>query len=134
MDHPFAQGIDGLGTHPDKAKIDALGMIAEDAIEDKSAINQLCGILYTKLAQVHPSKKLPILYLIDHISKKLGTEFHEGFAPELVASFVAAYSQVGNKIQYFIRRENAQNFFSNICFNQSTTPYVNNISTIFYTL
>ena len=110
--HPFARGIDELGSYPDKAKIDALGMIAEDSIGNPQQIQELCTILYQKLELVNMNKKLPILYLIDHISKKLGTEFHEGFSPKLVTSFVNAYRQVS--YDYHIKKKSQPTLFG-IC-------------------
>lgn len=98
MEHPFSLGIDDLGNRPDKAKIDALGMIAEDASGDPAAVQVLSGILFRKLGTVEPPRKLPILYLIDHITKKLGRDFQAVFAGTLVQEFVAAYGQVSRRM------------------------------------
>jgi hypothetical protein len=94
--HPYLQGLDDLGSYPDKAKIDALGMIAEDCLGDAAAVSSLCAAHLAKLAACDPPRKLPLLYVVDHLSKQLGAEFQAGFvAAHLVPTFLAAFRQVG---------------------------------------
>lgn len=94
METPFVAGIDDLGTFPDRAKIDALGMIARDALGNQNQVRKLCNILLNKLQTADAPRKLPILYLLDYLSKKLGAEFQNGFVTLLVPTVVAAYSAV----------------------------------------
>lgn len=91
MQHPFGAGIDELGTHPDRVKFEAMGMIAEDALGNPAAISNLCSIIWSKLNMVDGPRKLPILYLLDYISKRFGEPFQFAFSGQLVPSFVSAY-------------------------------------------
>ena len=90
----FAAGLSELGTFPDKSKIDALCMIAEDARGSPTAVANVCSELLSKLGSVDPSRKLALLYTLDYISKKLGAEFQAGFATHLAHAFLAAYPLV----------------------------------------
>lgn len=90
----FAAGLSDLGTFPDKSKIEALCMIAEDARGSTLRVNSVCSELLAKLGAVEPPRKLPLLYTLDYISKKLGAEFQAGFVTHLATAFVAAYALV----------------------------------------
>jgi hypothetical protein len=92
----FASALDDLGTTPDRAKIDVLGMVAEDAVGDAALVQQLANIFLARLAAAAPARKLAMLYALDYISKKkaLSRSFQAAFAPSLVRAFTEAYGAV----------------------------------------
>lgn len=94
MIHLFAKGLDDLAAYPDKAKINALFMMAEDASGDPVMISEVCNTLLGKLHSAEPSRKLSILYVLDIVSKKGGAQFQQAFAPHLLSSFMQVYSEV----------------------------------------
>lgn len=94
MIHVFAKGLDDLDAFPDKAKINALYMMADDASGDPAMIAEVCNTLFEKLHVADPSRKLSIFYVLDIISKKGGAQFQQAIAPHLVSAFVQAYAEV----------------------------------------
>eukprot|EP00941_MAST-03F_sp_MAST-3F-sp1_P003149 g3149.t1 len=86
--------LDGLGGHPDKAKINLLSMLADDFKEFSSTI---VSIIHAKISSVHPSCKLPILYTIDSILKNVRGPYRAAFGAVIVGLFSNAYIAVDTK-------------------------------------
>jgi len=104
MSDVFNLGLLDLGDVPDKGKIEALGMIAEDALGDSACVQSLCATLYSRLNACPPSGKIPLLYTLDHITKKLGSEFSDAFSPALTDNFAAAYATLSEQDQGRLKR------------------------------
>jgi hypothetical protein len=101
---PFEKGLEDLGTVPDRATIEVLSMLAEDALGDPSNVSAVCGTLLRRISSIDSQRKLPLLYLLDFISKNLGAEFQSGFAPMLPSVVVSAYRSVSPENQASMRR------------------------------
>jgi hypothetical protein len=93
---PFSRGLDDLGTFPDRAKIEGLVMVAEDAAGDTAALAALADAALTKLALAAPAAKLPLLYVIDAVGKNrtVGPSFQAALGSRLVSTVLGAASQV----------------------------------------
>lgn len=104
MEDPFAKGLEDLGTVPDRSTIEVLSMLAEDALGDPANVSAVCGTLLRRISIIESSRKLPLLYLLDFISKNLGAEFQTGFAPMLSSVVVSAYRTVSPENQASMRR------------------------------
>jgi hypothetical protein len=91
MGDALADGIDDLGTVAERVKLDALGMIAEDATGHPAAVRRVAGTLVGKLTALPPPRKVPVLYLIDYIVKRLRPEFQEALSPHITRAFVDAF-------------------------------------------
>ena len=87
----FTRGLDALGAHPDRFKIEAIAMVAEDALGDEAAVAALAAALLQRVAAAEAPRKLPLLYALDHMSKKLGAEFQAALAPRVAPALVAAF-------------------------------------------
>jgi len=80
----FDRGLEGLGSFPDKAKINALTMIVEDHVscdddpaagsDPRAAASSLYAPLLRRLLSpaTAADRKLPLLYLLDSILKNVG--------------------------------------------------------------
>jgi hypothetical protein len=104
INDPFSKGLEDLGTIPDRSTIEGLAMLAEDALGDPSNVSTLCGVLLRRISTVESQRKVPLLYLLDFISKNLGPEFQTGFAPMLASVIVSAYHTVSPENQASMRR------------------------------
>lgn len=94
-DAAFAAGLASLGTFPDRAKIEGLAMVAEDALGDAGAVAAVAAALLGGLSSAEPVRKLPILYTLDYIVKHQGAEFVAALAPSIVDAVTAAFSALG---------------------------------------
>lgn len=96
MDAAFAAGLDGIGAFPDKIKIEALQMLAEDAVGNPAAIATLADLALTKFALASSDRKISLFYVIDAIGKSrlMGPAFQEACGTRLVTTALNAASQV----------------------------------------
>jgi hypothetical protein len=91
----FLRGVSELGTYPDKQKIDVLTMLAADMLGHVDMMQAISRTLLDAIYAVEPSRKLPLVYVVDAISKmKGGREYQVLMEPEIPQCFVTAYAQV----------------------------------------
>ena len=103
MDASFLRGLDALGTLADRAQIAAIAMVAEDALGDAPAVAALAAALLQRLAAAEAPRKLPLLYALDHLSKRLGAEFQAAFAPLVAGALGAAFRALAAPDQQRLR-------------------------------
>ena len=91
----FAQGVASLVT-PDRATIEALCMLAEDAAGSHESIEYIARVILSRLAIAPAPWKLPIVYLLDAIGKNsiVGPQFQAVISGSLFDSLVGAFEQV----------------------------------------
>lgn len=96
LDAAFAAGLDEVGAFPDRVKIEALVMMAEDAAGDAHAIGALAATALDRLTAAAPDRKLSLLYVIDAVGKNktVGVPFQEACGLRLVTVVLDAASQV----------------------------------------
>jgi hypothetical protein len=58
---PFSRSLDGLGTFPDRTKIEAIVMLAMDAAGDPAGVAYIAGVVLDKLLAAPAPRKLPLL-------------------------------------------------------------------------
>jgi len=90
-----ARGVDALNGHPDKAKIDALVLLASDAVGDGSEVAAVVAALLGRLGAAPPAGKIAVLYVIDAVIKGAGIDFQRALAPVIVPAVAAVYDVVG---------------------------------------
>ena len=76
----FLRGLAALGTVAERAQIAAIAMVAEDALGDAGEVAALAAALLQRVGAADAPRKLPLLYALDHLSKRLGAEFQAAFA------------------------------------------------------
>ena len=69
----YKEMVEGLGTFPDKVKINSLSMVAEDHADSSRNAEAIYNIIRDSLVStnVHYDRKLPLVYLIDSILKNV---------------------------------------------------------------
>lgn len=92
----FADGLSDLGAHPDRAKIEALTMLAEDAAGDADVVRAYAETALGALVSAPPAHKLTLLYVIDSISKSriVGAEFQAATSSRISDVVVGTWHQV----------------------------------------
>jgi hypothetical protein len=92
----FSRGIADLGAFPDKQRIDALTMVASDAVGSSELVNAYSRTLLDAIYTAEAPRKLPLVYVVDAISKMRvgGSVFQQAMEPEITQCFLAAYAQV----------------------------------------
>ncbi|KAI4600519.1 hypothetical protein KJ359_000874 [Pestalotiopsis sp. 9143b] len=83
----FREALEGLQMNS-RYEIQNLTQIARESTEDALAISQA---LQDHIKQAAPHKKLPALYVLDSISKNVGTPYTLFFAKRLYTTFMEAY-------------------------------------------
>ncbi|KAK2163156.1 hypothetical protein LSH36_84g01011 [Paralvinella palmiformis] len=82
-------------TFNSKPVINMLTMVAEENID---YAEQIVGVIEERLNKVHPSQKLPVLYLIDSILKNIkNSTYHDLFKTNIVTLFAAVFEKVDEK-------------------------------------
>lgn len=96
MDAAFSSGLDGIGAFPDRIKIEALQMLAEDAAGNPAALAVLTDLAITKFTLASPDRKVSLFYVIDAIGKSriVGPAFQDACGPRLVSAALGAATQV----------------------------------------
>ncbi|KAK9778829.1 hypothetical protein SCAR479_04453 [Seiridium cardinale] len=84
----FREALEGLQMNS-RYEIQNLTQIARESTEDALAISQA---LQDHIKQAAPHKKLPALYVLDSISKNVGTPYTLFFAKRLYTTFWEAYA------------------------------------------
>ena len=102
---PFSAGLARLVT-ADRDMLSALCMMAEDVLDAEGAAGSeaLAAAYFARLAAAPRAAKLPLLYALDYMAKRLGARFQGGFAPQLVAALPAAFSAVDAPEQQRVQR------------------------------
>jgi hypothetical protein len=102
---PFSAGLARLVT-ADRDMLSALCMMAEDVLDAEGAAGSeaLAAAYFARLAAAPRAAKLPLLYALDYMAKRLGARFQGGFAPQLVAALPTAFSAVDAPEQQRVQR------------------------------
>lgn len=92
----FSRGLGDLGAFPDRAKIEALCMVAEDAAGDADAVAFLATTALDALEHANPERILSLLYVIDAVSKNrvVGHEFQAAAGARIADVVVSAWQRV----------------------------------------
>ncbi|KAI3437904.1 hypothetical protein D9Q98_000349 [Chlorella vulgaris] len=92
----FAQAVTELVT-VEKKNIVALTEIARDALRtEPQSAPSLAALITNRILQAPPTQKLPVLYLLDSISKLVGEPYKTFFVPALPEVYVTAWQQGGS--------------------------------------
>ena len=88
-------GVSSL-MNPDRATIEALCMIAEDAAGSPELVAYIARVILERLTAAAPPWKLPAVYLLDAIGKNsvVGLDFQAAASPVLVEPMMVAFQQV----------------------------------------
>ena len=78
----YASALEDL-TFNSKPVINSLTMIAEESARDVGAVAAIVSTIEETLRSRPPDKKLPVMYLLDSISKNVKGKFAEHFAHNL---------------------------------------------------
>ncbi|GMH53399.1 hypothetical protein TrRE_jg8759, partial [Triparma retinervis] len=85
-----------LGSHPDKALINAITMLAEDYADDSLGANEFYDIIRTRMVSASTSDifKLPLVYLVDSILNNAKGEFISVVGETITSVFFSVYSKI----------------------------------------
>ncbi|KAA0157224.1 hypothetical protein FNF29_00576 [Cafeteria roenbergensis] len=100
----FSRELGALGTVARRDHITALTMFAEDLRDSPAQAAQLAAALQTKVEEVEPGRKLPLVYLMDNILKTIGEPFVSAFRPRVVGIVCGAFEMLPLQQQASIRR------------------------------
>ncbi|EFN55776.1 hypothetical protein CHLNCDRAFT_145220 [Chlorella variabilis] len=80
----------------EKKNIIALTEIARDALRSEpQSAPSLANLLTSRIVQAPPSQKLPVLYLLDSISKLVGEPYKTLFSPALPEAYMSTWQHGG---------------------------------------
>jgi hypothetical protein len=103
MADAFGRALDDLGTVAERAKIDSLCMMAEDALSDPEEIARLCSTLLQRLARADQSRKLPMIYAIDAIAKRMGLPYQSKLSTRIVSAIADSYDVLPPSLQHKVK-------------------------------
>mmetsp|Transcript_19083 Transcript_19083/g.39750 ORF Transcript_19083/g.39750 Transcript_19083/m.39750 type:complete len:458 (+) Transcript_19083:4-1377(+) len=88
--------LEALGSHPDKAKINAITMLAEDYADDSVGANDFFAIIRGRMLSVNTSNlfKLPLVYLVDSILNNAKGEFISIIEETITSIFLSVYTKI----------------------------------------
>ena len=86
-------------TFNSKPVINSLTMIAEESARDVGAVAAIVSTIEETLRSRPPDKKLPVMYLLDSISKNVKGKFIEHFAHNLPATIGGVFAASGPKVR-----------------------------------
>lgn len=95
MADAFRRGLDELGSFPDRLKMESLAMLAEDAVGDVATLTGMAVSIVSRLRSVDVVGRIPLLYLVDFISKRrgpLGSQFQAAMQPFVADAVMDAYA------------------------------------------
>lgn len=95
IEEDFRLALEELTTN-DRYAISNLTLIAKESVSAAEAISRC---LVNHINRASPSRKLPALYLLDSISKNVGSPYTIYFSRNLYQTFLGAYSQVDQNIR-----------------------------------
>ena len=94
----YASALEDL-TFNSKPVINSLTMIAEESARDVGAVAAIVSTIEETLRSRPPDKKLPVMYLLDSISKNVKGKFIEHFAHNLPATIGGVFAASGPKVR-----------------------------------
>ncbi|GMI42170.1 hypothetical protein TrCOL_g12921 [Triparma columacea] len=88
-----------LGSHPDKAMINAITMLAEDYADDSVGANEFYAIIQARMVSDETSAlfKLPLVYLVDSMLNNAKGEFITVVGETITTVFLSVYSKIDDQ-------------------------------------
>lgn len=103
MSEAIHRALRALGNFPDRAKIESLCMLVEDVLSEPTTLAGVAVLFIGQLQIADASCKLPILYSIDFIAKKLGLPFQDALRPFIADAVVSAHAILPPQLSLKIR-------------------------------
>eukprot|EP01138_Halocafeteria_seosinensis_P009748 gb/GECG01009959.1/.p1 GENE.gb/GECG01009959.1/~~gb/GECG01009959.1/.p1 ORF type:complete len:687 (+),score=82.35 gb/GECG01009959.1/:1-2061(+) len=90
----FKRELSELGRHPDGSVIHALTMVANDASNDSIGVMSILQVIEEQLKKVPPDCKLPVVYALDSILKRVGGLYIKQLGPRVEKLFQQVIPQI----------------------------------------
>lgn len=95
-----------LGSHPDKAKINAITMLAEDYADDREGAEEFYKIVRSRILSADTANacKLPLVYLVDSILNNAKGEFMAVVEDTISRVFLSVYIKIAEAHKKKLKR------------------------------